>query len=57
MENERPLSVKNCHTKLENYIDEKYDKVAINYLKKKKILSKDKQQFSPSNQCDKINAE
>ena len=49
MENVRPLSVKNSRTKLENYIDEKYDKVAINYLKEK-ILSKVKQQFSPSNQ-------
>ena len=49
MENVRSLSVKNSRTKLENYIDEKYDKVAINYLKEK-ILSKVKQQFSPSNQ-------
>ena len=36
MENVRPLSVKNSRTRLENYIGEKYDQVAINYLKKKK---------------------
>ena len=35
MENVRPLSVKNSRTKLENYIDEKYDQVAIKYLKEK----------------------
>ena len=56
MENVRPLSVENSRTKLENYIDEKYDLVAIKYLKEE-ILNEDKQQFSPSNQGDKINAE
>ena len=56
MENVRPLSVENSRTKLENYIDEKYDQVAIKYLKEK-ILNEVKQQFSPSNQGDKINAE
>ena len=56
MENVRPLSVENSRTKLENYIDEKYDQVAIKYLKEK-ILNGVKQQFSPSNQGDKINAE
>ena len=56
MENVRPLSVENSRTKLENYIDEKYDLVAIKYLKEK-ILNEVKQQFSPSNQGDKINAE
>ena len=35
MENVRPLSVENSRTKLENYIDEKYDQVAIKYLKEK----------------------
>ena len=49
MENVRPLSVKNSRTRLENYIGEKYDQVAINYLKEK-ILNKVIQQFSPSNQ-------
>ena len=53
MENVRPLSVKNSGAKLENHIDEKYDQVAIKYLKEKEA----KQQFSPSNQGDKINAE
>ena len=52
----RPLSVENSHTKLENYIDEKYDQVAIKYLKEK-ILNEVKQKFSPSYQEDKINAE
>ena len=56
MENVRPLSVENYRTKLENYIHEKYDQVAIKYLKEK-ILNEVKQQFSPSNQGDKINAE
>ena len=56
IENVRPLSVENSRTKLENYIDEKYDQVAIKYLKEK-ILNEVKQQFSPSNQGDKINAE
>ena len=38
MENVRPLSVENSRTKLENYIDEKYDQVvAIKYLKEKNI--------------------
>ena len=54
--NVRPLSVENSGTKLENYIDEKYDQVAIKYLKEK-ILNEVKQKFSPSNQEDKINAE
>ena len=49
-------SVDNSRTKLENFIDEKYDQVAIKYLKEK-ILNEVKQQFSPSNQGDKINAE
>ena len=40
----------------ENYIVEKYDLVAIKYLKEK-ILNDVKQQFSPSNQGGKINAE
>ena len=56
MKNVRPLSVENSRTKLENYIDEKYDLVAIKYLKEE-ILNEVKQQFSPSNQGDKINAE
>ena len=56
MENVQPLSVKIFRTKLENYFDEKYDQVAINYLKEK-ILNKVKQQFSPSNQGYKINTE
>ena len=56
MENVRSLSVKNSGAKLENHIDEKYDQVAIKYLKEK-ILNKVKQQFSPSNQGDKISAE
>ena len=56
MENVRPLSVENSRTKLENYIDEKYDQVAIKYLKEK-ILNEVKQKFSPSYQEDKINAE
>ena len=56
MENVRPLSVKNSRTKLENYIDEKYDQVAIKYLKEK-ILNEVKQQFTLSNQGDNRNAE
>ena len=56
MENVRPLSVENSLTKLENYIDEKYDQVAIKYLKEK-ILNEVKQQFFPSNEWDEINAE
>ena len=56
MENVRPLSVKNSRTKLENYIDEKYDQVAIKYLKEK-ILNEVKQQFTLSNQRDNRNAE
>ena len=56
MENGRPLSVENSRTILENYIDEKYDQVAIKYLKEK-ILNEVKQQFSPNNHADKINAE
>ena len=56
MENVRPLSVENFRTKLENYIDEKYDQEAIKYLKEK-MLNEVKQQSSPSNQGDKINAE
>ena len=50
------VSVDNSRTKLENFIDEKYDQVAIKYLKEK-ILNEVKQQFFPSNQGDKINAE
>ena len=46
----------NSRTKLENHIDEKYDQLAINYLKEK-ILNEVKQQFSSSNQGSKINAE
>ena len=56
MENVLPVSVDNSRTKLENYIDEKYDQVAIKYLKEK-ISNEVKQQFSPNNQGDKINAE
>ena len=56
MENVRPLSVENSRTKLENYIDEKYDQAAIKYLKEK-ILNEVKQQFSTRNHGDKINAE
>ena len=50
MENVRPLSVENSRTKLENYIDEKYDQVAIKYLKEK-ILNEVKQKFSMSFFC------
>ena len=32
---QKTLSVENSRTKLENYINEKYDQVAIKYLKKK----------------------
>ena len=46
MENVRLLPVENYRTKLENYIDEKYDQIAIKYLKEK-ISNKVKQQFSP----------
>ena len=46
MENVRLLPVENYRTKLENYIDEKYDQIAIKYLKEK-IFNKVKQQFSP----------
>ena len=56
MENVRPLSVENYRTKLENYIHEKYDQVAIKYLKEK-ILNEVKQKSSPSNQGYNINAE
>ena len=56
MENVLPVSVDNSRTKLENYIDEKYDQVAIKYLKEK-ISNEVKQQFSTNNQGDKINAE
>ena len=56
MENIRPASVELSRTKLEIYIDEKYDQVAMKYLKQK-ILNEVKQQFSPKNQGDKINAE
>ena len=56
MENVLPVSVDNSRTKLENYIDEKYDQVAIKYLKEK-ISNEVKQQFSPNNQGDKINEE
>ena len=37
-----------------NYVDEKYDQAAIKYLKAK-ILNDVKQQFSSSDQGDKIN--
>ena len=50
------MSVENSRTKLESYIDEKYDQVAIKYLKEK-ILNEVKQQFSASNRGDKTNAE
>ena len=56
IENVQPLLVESSHTKLENYIDQKYDQVAIKYFKEK-ILNEVKQQFFPSNQGDKINAE
>ena len=56
MKNVRLLSVENSRTKLENYIDEKYDQAAIKYLKEK-ILNEVKQQFSTRNHGDKINAE
>ena len=56
MENVRPLSVENACTKLENYINEKYDQVAIKSLKEK-ILNEVKQKFSLNNPGDKINAE
>ena len=45
-----------CRTKLGNYIDEKYDQVAIKYLKEK-ILNEVKQKISPSYQEVKIKAE
>ena len=56
MGNIRPVSVEISRTKLEIYIDEKYDQVAIKYLKQK-ILNELKEQFSPRNQGNKINAE
>ena len=56
MENVRPVSVENSRAILENYIDEKYDQATIKYLKEK-ILNEVKQQFSPNNHVDKINAE
>ena len=56
MGNIRPVSVEISRTKLEIYIDEKYDQVAIKYLKQK-ILNEVKEQFSPRNQGNKINAE
>ena len=56
MENVLPASVDKSSTKLEDYIDEKYVQVAKKNLKEK-ILNEVKQQFSPSNQGDKINAE
>ena len=56
MENVRPLSVKYSHKKLENYLDKKYDQVAINYFKGK-VLNEVKQQFSPSNHGVKVNVE
>ena len=37
MANVLPASVDNSNTKLENYIDEKYDQVTIKYLKEKNI--------------------
>ena len=55
MENVRPLSVENFRTKLENYVDEKYDQVATKHLKGK-ILNEVKQKFSPSYQEDKFKA-
>ena len=56
MENVLPVSVENHRTKLENSIDEKYDQVAVKCFKEK-ILNEVKQQFSPSNQGDKIKAD
>ena len=56
MENVRFLPVENYRTKLENYINEKYDQIAIKYLKEK-TFNKVKQHFYPSNQGDEINVE
>ena len=56
MENVLLVSVDNSRAELKNYVDEKYDQVAIKYLKEK-ILNDVKQQFFPCNQGDKINAE
>ena len=38
MENVLAVSVDDSHTKLENYIDEKYGQVSIKYLKEKKLM-------------------
>ena len=46
------ISRKFPHKTRKNYIDEKYDQVAVKYLKGK-ILNEVKKQFSPSNQEDK----
>ena len=56
MENVLLVSVDKSRAELKNYVDEKYDQVAIKYLKEK-ILDDVKQQFFPCNQGDKINAE
>ena len=56
MENALPVSVDDFREKQENYIDEKFDQVAIKYLKEE-LLNDVKQQFSPSIQGDKTNAE
>ena len=53
MENILPLLFDHYRTKLE--IDEKYDQVAIKYLKEE-LLNYVKQQFSPCNKREKINA-
>ena len=55
LENELLVSVDNSRTKLENN-EKQQVQVAMKYLKKE-ILNYVKQQFSPSNQGDKINAE
>ena len=49
-----PVSAKNTRLRLENYMHEKYDQVALNHLKKE-ILNDVKQQFF--NEKDKVNLE
>ena len=56
MENVRLLSVKNSRTKLENYIDEKYNQATIKYLKEK-ILNEVKQQRDGSIVCQQNSKE
>ena len=46
-----PISANNIRLRLENYMDEKYDKAALNHLKKE-ILNDVKQQFF--NEKDKV---